>query len=131
MIACGQLSGCFSVREAVVVEILSAVLTGANITSQNHNWVSEPAFRNDFGQMMIAISVDAFMSLNNFEERMTHLQQSLRSVSGTVILPGEPETAAERVQQENGILLETDILEKMRTAAMDWDMLALYEEITS
>jgi ureidoglycolate dehydrogenase (NAD+) len=82
---------------ALLIETLSAVLTGAAVTRQVGSWaVGDPSLPTGHGAAFIAVDVDAMMPVGAFKRRVDALVQEIRSApraagSDRVYLPGESE----------------------------------------
>ena len=119
---------------AVMVEILSAVLTGANMLSQVHSWNLDMAQPNRVGHAFIAIDIGQMMPLKQFAARMTALAEELRSAKRAkgveqIFLPGEMEWAKRQEARARGWLSVSEAMEDSlnKLAAMcglklDWLM---------
>src|SRR5439155_824490 len=80
---------------AVMVEVLSAILTGAAIRWQVLSWsFSDPSKPTGHGAAFIAINISAFMPVDQFRERMDQTILEIRASekadgADRVYLPGE------------------------------------------
>lgn len=109
---------------AVLVEILTAVLTGASMLGQVKSWVADISDPTDEGHAFIAIDVGQIMPLDQFGERMDWMVRELRSAPRArgvdrIYLPGEMEWERYQHAPEAGIVLPPDVVEKLRGAAAD------------
>lgn len=94
---------------AVMVEILSAVITGAGMLSQVRSWNLDPAVPNNAGHAFIAIDVGQMMPMELFEARMRSLSEELHSAkkaAGTdrIYMPGEMEWEKREQALANGYI---------------------------
>ena len=108
---------------AVMVEILSAVITGAGMLSQVKSWNLDMATPNNVGHAFIAIDVGQMTDMAEFEERMDALCRELRSAKraeGTkqIFMPGEMEWAKrDKALAENAIELNDAMVANMEKLA--------------
>jgi ureidoglycolate dehydrogenase (NAD+) len=113
---------------AVMVEILSAVLTSAGILSQVKSWNMDMATPNNVGHALIAIDVKQMMDKAEFESRMEELCQELHSAkraAGTkqIYMPGEMEWAKrEKALTENTIELNDMMVKNMEKLAEQFQL---------
>jgi LDH2 family malate/lactate/ureidoglycolate dehydrogenase len=100
---------------ALLIESLSAVLTGAAVTRQVVSWaVGDPSVPTGHGAAFIAIDVGAMMPIDLFRRRIDamakEIRQSPRSEgSDRVYLPGEIEWERRRRALVEGIVLPEDV----------------------
>lgn len=81
---------------AVIVEALTAALSGAAMLSGVSRWMEEPDRPMNAGHAFMAIRIDAFMPQEEFAERMSRLVGELRNSPPAVgvdriLLPGDVE----------------------------------------
>lgn len=113
---------------AVMVEILSAVLTGAGMLSQVKSWNLDLAAPNNVGHALIAIDVTQMMDKTEFESRMEELCHELHSAKRAVgiqqiFMPGEMEWAKrEKALAENTIELSDVMVENMEKLAKQFQL---------
>jgi len=99
----------------VMVDVLSGVLSGSGFLEGVHG-PYDPVNRSCAGHLMVALNVEAFQPLSEFNERMETYIESLKAVPlakghTQVFYPGEMETHAEAQHlAEGGLLLATDTL---------------------
>lgn len=109
---------------AVLVEVLSAVLTGAAVLSEVKSWVLDLKDPTNEGHAFIALNVGAMMPPARFGERMERMNREIRGaprVAGTdrVYLPGEMEWERRNDALARGIALPEDVRNNLRAAAAD------------
>ena len=108
---------------AVMVEILSAVLTGAGMLSQVKSWNLDMATPNNVGHAFIAIDVGQMMDKAEFESRMDALCSELHAAkraAGTnqIFMPGEMEWAKyDKAVAANAIELSDAMVANMEKLA--------------
>ncbi|MBA3707877.1 MAG: Ldh family oxidoreductase [Planctomycetes bacterium] len=109
----------------ILVEALSAALTGASMASQCLPWItSDPSQATGHGAAFIALDVAAMMPGGTFATRMDALAAEMRStprVDGCdrIYLPGEIELERRDRALKEGIELPPDVVAKVRGVAAD------------
>ena len=109
---------------AVLVEVLTAVITGAAITRQVKSWVLDTPEPTNEGHAFIAIDVSAMLPLEVFKERIDGLIQEIHAApkaSGDerIYLPGEMEWEKREQALAHGMLLPAYVQESLRGLAAD------------
>ncbi len=109
---------------AVLIEVLTAVLTGAGITRQVKSWVLDIPEPTNEGHAFIAIDVAAMMSLQVFKDRMDGLIREIREApkakgAERIYLPGEMEWERREAALAHGMFLPPYVLESLRGLAQD------------
>jgi len=104
---------------AVIIEILTGVLTDAGMLRQIPLWIKNMVDPLNVGHCFIAINIEAFMDLTNFKERLDWLVQELRSsplAEGAkgVFMPGEMELEIERERRKDGIPISEEIWQDLK-----------------
>ncbi|MBI3417119.1 MAG: Ldh family oxidoreductase [Verrucomicrobia bacterium] len=105
---------------ALLIETLSAIVTGAAMTHQVLSWsFDDPARATNHGAAFIAIDVGAMMSLKEFHARVAHLVREIRSTPRAqdcerVFIPGEMEWERRAQALVSGIELPPDVLASLR-----------------
>lgn len=106
---------------AIIVELFSALLVGANTSNMNnfdptgdHNW--------DEGQFHMAIDVSKLQPLDQFKASTDQFIRSLRSVKPAkgfegVIIPGQMEAKLEQQRLKEGIFIRDEVWEGVVQAA--------------
>ena len=113
---------------AVMVEILSAVMTGAGFLSQVKSWNLDMATPNNVGHAFIALDVGQMMDMPEFEARMAALCDELHNAkraAGTkqIFMPGEMEWAKrERAIAQDAIELNDAMVENMEKLSRQFDI---------
>ena len=113
---------------AVMVEILSAVMTGAGFLSQVKSWNLDMATPNNAGHSFIALDVGQMMDMPEFEARMAALCDELHNAkraAGTkqIFMPGEMEWAKrERAIAQDAIELNDAMVENMEKLSRQFDI---------
>jgi ureidoglycolate dehydrogenase (NAD+) len=109
---------------ALLVEILTAVLTGAAITSQVKSWVLDTPEPTNVGHAFLAIDIAQMMPLAPFKERMDGLIREINTApkakgADRIYLPGEMEWERYDAAAIKGIPLPPDVVASLRGLAED------------
>lgn len=112
---------------ALLVEVLSAVLTGAGMTRQVKSWVFDPSGPPNEGHAFIAIHAGAMMPVHEFRARMDWLIRDIKSApkaknAKRIYLPGEKEWDAQIAHTQHGIDLPDDVWANLHGVADDWNI---------
>ena len=101
---------------AVLVELLTATLSGAAMMSGVHSWVADTDEPSNQGHAFIAIDVGAMMPLDQFHARMATMCKEIKGAStakgGTIFLPGEIEWNKREQALAEGIVMPEDVLDQ-------------------
>jgi ureidoglycolate dehydrogenase (NAD+) len=109
---------------AVMVEILTAVLTGAAMLSGVSSWVLDSPNPTNEGHAFIAIDVGQMMPLGEFKGRMDGMIREIKAAplakgAERIYLPGEIELEKRDVALVEGIALPPDVVASLRGLAED------------
>ena len=109
---------------AVLVEILSAVLTGAAIMSGVKSWVLDDPEPTDEGHAFIAMDIGQMMPLDEFKARMDGMIREIHAAplargADRIYLPGEIEWEKRDRALTEGIALPADVIASLRGLAED------------
>jgi LDH2 family malate/lactate/ureidoglycolate dehydrogenase len=113
---------------ALLIETLSAVLTGAAVTWQVVAWMGgEPSVATGHGAAFIAIHVAAFMPVETFHARVAALVREIRAApkapgADRIYLPGEREWERREQALREGIALPEDVLASLHGLAREIDL---------
>jgi ureidoglycolate dehydrogenase (NAD+) len=107
---------------ALMIETLSAILTGASIAGHVLSWsFSDASLATGHGAAFIAVDVNALMPVSEFTLRMKQTIEEIRAapkVEGNQIyLPGEMEWARRETALREGIEMPDDVLASLRSLA--------------
>ncbi|GAB4340039.1 MAG: Ldh family oxidoreductase [Calditrichia bacterium] len=99
---------------ALMVEILSGVLTGAGMTTQTHSMFNDFDHPGNLGQFYLALDISKFIHLPDFYERIQILVNQIKQADPLdpqkpVKIPGEGRWRAWRRHLENGFRFDEDI----------------------
>ncbi len=99
---------------AILIEVLSAVLTGAAVTRQVVPWVvGDLSVPTGHGAAFLAIDIGAMMPIDDFKRRVDAMAREIRQApraegSDRIYMPGEIEWERRQKALAEGILLPTD-----------------------
>jgi ureidoglycolate dehydrogenase (NAD+) len=114
---------------ALLIEILSGVLTGAAFLSGINGWLKPEPKPADEGHSFIAINVETLMPLAQFQERMDRMIQEVRSApraagADRIYLPGEMELERREIALREGITLPDYVLSNLFKVAAEANLTA-------
>lgn len=100
---------------AVLVEILSAVITGAGMLSEISSWNLDMSSVNNAGHAFIAIDINQMINKEEFNKRITQVINELKSGpkakgKDKIFLPGEMEWEKREKALESGEIELTDAM---------------------
>jgi len=110
---------------AFLIEVLSAILTGASIRWQVLSWTfSDPSKPTGHGAAFIAINIASFMPIEQFKTRMDQTIREIRASekaggADRIYLPGEMEWEQRERSLSEGIELPADVVASLRGLADD------------
>lgn len=121
---------------AVLMEVLTAVLTGAGITRQVKSWVLDIAEPTNEGHAFLAIDAPAMMAADLFQERMDGLVDEIHAApkaqgAQRIYLPGEMEWERRASALAAGMQLPAYVLESLAGLAQDTGLELARYRITS
>jgi LDH2 family malate/lactate/ureidoglycolate dehydrogenase len=108
---------------ALLIETLSAILTGASIASHVLSWSFDDASRpTGHGAAFIAIDVNALMPIETFKQRVNQTLQEIRAApkakgAERIYVPGEMEWERREKALAQGIEMPEDVLMSLRLLA--------------
>lgn len=107
----------------VMIDILSGVLSGSKFLDGVHG-PYDPVNRSGAGHFLVALNVQPFMPLAQFEERIAQYIASLKDVPlaqghSQVFYPGEMENQADAENRAAGLALPRDTLEDVARVARE------------
>jgi len=106
---------------AVIVDLLSGVLTGSGFLSKVHS-PYQTAEKSNCGHLMIALNIEVFQPLPEFHARMEQYIAELKSVPlaegfDEVFYPGEMEARSDGRNRNNGLSLPGDTIADLERIA--------------
>lgn len=110
---------------ALIVEILSGVLTGAGMTTQTHSMFNDFEHPGNLGQFYLALDISRFIPLPEFYERIEFLVDQLKKAEPLnpekpVKIPGEGRWEAWRKHLEHGFKFDEDIKSELELLAKEY-----------
>lgn len=106
---------------AILVELLSGVLTGAGVASGVASMYADLDRPGNNGHLLLAIDIARWMPLEQFHQRVEALAVALTTTPGSheVRLPGDERWAEISRSEREGILIEDHIVAKIEQVAGD------------
>ncbi|MBK6706900.1 MAG: Ldh family oxidoreductase [Sphingomonadales bacterium] len=113
---------------AILVELLSAVLTGAGVAQEVASMYADLDRPGNNGHLLLAIDISRWMPIEQFHHRVETLASMLTTPTGSenVRLPGDARWAEIARSEREGILIEDHILRQIEQladslgVALDW-----------
>lgn len=115
---------------ALMIEVLSGLLSGAALTSAIGSWIdSDPSLPTDHGHAFLALDVGAFFPLDQYKRRMDGLIREIRQAPKAkgqerIWLPGEKEWEARQRALKQGIDLPSDVRDSLAGLVADLGLTA-------
>ncbi|HEY4825436.1 MAG TPA: Ldh family oxidoreductase [Solirubrobacteraceae bacterium] len=105
----------------LIMEILSAVLTGARFATEVYDLYGDHARPQALGHFAFAIDVEAFMPLDELTERVDRLIRMIKATGpdGELLMPGEREQRLFAARQAAGIPLPADTIRALGEVARE------------
>ena len=106
-----------------MVDLLVGVLSGSNwgpfVPTFLASDESPPPVGKGVGHCFAAMRIDAFMDLDEYQRRVDHWIQTMRSTKpapGTdgPLIPGDPERQAEQSRRNSGVPLSDSVVEQLQ-----------------
>ncbi|GAW92256.1 Ldh family oxidoreductase [Calderihabitans maritimus] len=112
---------------AIIVEILSAVITGAAFTSQVGGLVDDFTRSQNVGHFLGAISIESFLPMEEYYNRMDQFIETIKKVKPMpgvqeILYPGELEVYNEAIRESDGIPVADSVMEKIRKCMADLNL---------
>ncbi|MBU3666533.1 MAG: Ldh family oxidoreductase [Chthoniobacterales bacterium] len=112
---------------ALMIEILCATLTGADMLSGVKLWLEKHPGPLNQGHAFIAINISKFMPLKRFKERMDRMIREIKSApkakgSKRIYLPGEIEWDNRERALRQGMILPEHVIERLAGLAADFGL---------
>ena len=109
---------------AILVELLSGVLTGAGIASEVASMYADLGHPGKNGQLLLAIDITRWMPIEEFHQRVEALAITLTAPIGSqeVRLPGDERWTEISRSEREGILIEDHTLAQIEQLAGDLDV---------
>jgi len=108
---------------AAMVDVLSGVLTGSGFLSKVHS-PYKTAEKSNCGHLMIALNIEAFQPLAEFNARMEEFAEEIKAVPTAkgfdeVFYPGEIEANNDKRNRKEGLQLPDDTLADLKRIAKE------------
>jgi LDH2 family malate/lactate/ureidoglycolate dehydrogenase len=109
---------------AIMIEVLTGVLTGAGILSQMGLWFKDTAIPINNGHFFMALDVKAFCDPEIFKKRIHQMIDELKSCplsegSEGIFMPGEIEFLKNQACRKNGISISLGVLRGLNEFASE------------
>ncbi|MCL5097960.1 MAG: Ldh family oxidoreductase [Candidatus Omnitrophica bacterium] len=110
---------------AVLIETLSALMTGAAVMAQVGSWMeTDPTQPTSHGAAFLAFNIGAIMPIATFKQRMDKMIADIHQApkaknAERIYLPGEMEWENRRKALSQGLELPADVLDSLRILADD------------
>ncbi len=110
---------------AVLIEVLSAVLTGSAVMSEVKSWVLDLPEPSNQGHAFMVINPSVFMPVEEFKTRVDAMIREIKSApkalgATRIYLPGEMEWERREKFLKNGIELPSDVVANLKLMAEEW-----------
>lgn len=110
---------------SLMIEILTGVLSGAQFGTQNP-LIDENGKRNN-GHLFIALSIESFMALEDFHERLNLLVKMIKDVprideDNEIFLPGEIEWKNKLMQREGMVAIPDNVFDLIKQLCKTHDI---------
>jgi LDH2 family malate/lactate/ureidoglycolate dehydrogenase len=107
---------------AIMIEVLSGVLTQSKILKEVDLWFKETSNPINLGHFFMALDVSTFMDLDSFKARVNYMIDVLKSTppmegSDGIFMPGEIEYTKEQVCIKYGISVDPEVRKTLDTFA--------------
>lgn len=105
---------------AMLMDLLSGVLTGANYAGDVKSLYFDHTEPQNVGHLFIVIRPDLFVTKDDFQERMDTFVKRTKEVPlakgfDEILIPGEPEERTAKERMATGIPMTENVLEELRT----------------
>jgi len=112
---------------AVLIEVLSAVLTGSAVMGEVQSWVLDLPDPSNQGHAFIAINPDMFMPVEMFKAKVDVMIREIKSApkasgASRIYMPGEMEWERREKALQGGINLPPDVVLNLKGMAEDWGL---------
>lgn len=117
---------------AMMVDVLSGVLSGGGYGRKVHSMYKDLKNTADVGHFFLCINIEAFMPKETFYERMNTMRKEIKNSAkregiNEIRIPGEKKAELRSERLKNGILLDSNVLEELKTLAeenkVEWNLI--------
>jgi LDH2 family malate/lactate/ureidoglycolate dehydrogenase len=103
---------------AIIIEILSGILTQANILSEIDLWFEKTSTPVNVGHFLMALNIGVFIDPMFFKKRVDRMIDELKASppmegSAGILMPGEMEHVSEQTCLKQGIPIDREVLKKL------------------
>jgi LDH2 family malate/lactate/ureidoglycolate dehydrogenase len=107
---------------AIMIEVLSSVLTNAGMLSEVGFWFRDTTTPINTGHFLMAINVEAMLPMRSFIERVNRMIDELKSTppmegSSEVFMPGELDYLQEKACVDAGVPLAPEVMANLNKFA--------------
>lgn len=102
------------------VEIMCAVLSGADVGPDVKSWSVQRDGALNYGHCFVVIDPGRFAP--GFPDRLGAYLERMRGLPGDVRVAGDPERAFERDAMENGVILHEDVATTLKSLSARFDV---------
>jgi LDH2 family malate/lactate/ureidoglycolate dehydrogenase len=112
---------------AMMVDILSGILTGSGSGRNVHSMYKDLKNPADVGHFFICINIEAFMPKEEFYAKIKKMKEEIKSSAmrqgvNEIRIPGERKASSKKEKLKTGILLGNDVLEELKVLAAENDI---------
>ncbi len=112
---------------AMMVDILSGVITGSGFGRGVNSMYKDLEHRANVGHMLIALNVDAFMPKDVFLKRVQSMVGDVKSSKkrpgvNEISIPGERKDRVRQKRMKNGIVLDASVVTELASLAYELDV---------
>ncbi|MDE3058229.1 MAG: Ldh family oxidoreductase [Bacteroidota bacterium] len=116
---------------AMMVDVLSGVLSGSGFGKHVHSMYKDLKNGADVGHFFLCIAIEAFMPKKNFYERMKTMRDEIKNSAkregvDEIYIPGERKKKIKSERLNTGIPLSSDVLDELKALAKEnnvtWDL---------
>jgi LDH2 family malate/lactate/ureidoglycolate dehydrogenase len=107
---------------AIIIEILSGILTQSNVLSEIDLWFEKTSTPVNVGHFFMALNIGVFLDPALFKNRVDRMIDELKASppmegSTGIFMPGEMEHLSEQACLKNGIPVDREVLKKLHAFA--------------
>lgn len=116
---------------AMMADILSGVLSGSGFGRNVHSMYKDLKNPAEVGHFFLCINIEAFMPKEKFYERINKMKQEIKNSARRqgveeIRIPGEKKANSRAERLKNGIPLDKDVLDELKTLAeennIEWNL---------
>jgi len=114
---------------ALMVEILTGVLSGSAVMDEIHSFARSPEKPSNVSHFFLAMNIGVMVPISEFKGRLDTVAEKIRSLSKEgehIYLPGEIEVLEEEKAKTQGVCLDESTLSDLRLLAQDFKVRCPY-----